>query len=791
MRTGTLAFFASIIVFCVILSRIPHPIFILGFIPITIICYKFLPVKYFIILLAFLLGLSWVWMLAYWQLANMLPHSLEKKTLSISGEIISLPAINNHRAQFEFFISSSSKIIRLSWYAREKMPTLKVGDRWQLQVRLKRPHGTLNPGGFDYERWLFYKKIQATGYVVASNQNHLINSLWYHQPINRLRQILRQHLRIVLQQYSLGGVIIAMIIGDRSGISNNQWQVFRHVGLSHLIAISGLHIGLIAGFSFMLINILWCCLPRLCLLFPATQAAAIAAMLTAVFYSALAGFSLPTQRALIMITMAMLSILWRRSLSWDRVLLITLLIILILDPFAVLTVSFWLSFTAVIIILYGMNGRLKPTGWWWRWGRVQWVVSVGLLPLTLLFFQQYALVSFCANMLAIPWIGFVVLPLCLLATITVLIAPTIGAMLLTWGHALFNLLWPLLVWLSQQRLAYWQHTSAHVWFIIPAIVGVILLLVPRGFPGRWLGGLWLSPMLLLSAASPAYGEMWLSLLDVGQGLATVVRTAHHTLVFDTGTRYNANFDLGKAVVVPFLRQQNVNHINRLVISHGDLDHIGGMHSILQLLTVDSIDTSVVAKVKRLAPVFYAKKTIKLCQKGEHWSWDGVSFTYLYPPPTRLHLANNSSCVLRISNGAATVLLTGDIEAQAERYLVREQASVLPATVLVVPHHGSATSSTLVFVHAVHPQYALVATGYLNRYRLPKRKVIERYRRVNAMILNTVTSGAISLHFDKHGKLILLQRYRQQHQHFWHVYSVIASGAKQSRSSTGSHAQAVG
>lgn len=711
------------------------------------------------ILLCFALGFCWTGLYAHYSLRWTLPKNIEKKTIVVSGNIASIPNRRQDRVGFllktkKIAGRSVNTIIKLNWYSKNT-PMLQLGDEMQLNVRLKRPHGNLNPGGFDYERWLFANHIRAVGYV--RNGKTISHAAEFHDPIGLLRQKINNLLTIFLANKKLGGIIPALVIGDRSGITPEQWQVFRSTGTSHLVAISGLHIGLVSGLVFLIVGFLWKRSSQLLLYIPAPQAAAIAGLLAALIYSALAGFALPTQRALIMITVFMSSILLRRHVAPWSSLTLAMLLILIVDPLATLSASFWLSFAAVFLMIVGLAGRLNQQTLWWKWGRAQWVVAIGLLPISLLWFQQASLIAFLANLIAIPVVGFVVVPLSLVGSLLLLVSTTLGGAVVFLADMALKMVWIYLHWLANFSFANWHVAFVFHWQFVVVALGVLLIIAPRGFPLRKLGMIFLLPLVFIQTPTPQFGNVWFTLLDVGQGLSTVVRTEHHVLVYDTGAKLSPTFDYGKMVLIPFLRVRGINQIDDLIISHGDNDHIGGSQSLLLALPVKNIITSV--------PKRFPDRTAIFCKTGMKWQWDGVYFEILGPPNSKIFQRNNASCVLKITTGKNSVLLTGDIQKPAEKFLLKHESAELHSSILVVPHHGSKTSSSLPFIKSVDPSYALISTGYLNRYRLPSKIVLIRYHQINSTLLGTVNSGAISFQITP-DKLSLPSQYRKTFHHYW-------------------------
>lgn len=693
-------------------------------------------------------GLLWAWLQALLLLAQQLPDGLEGEDVLLQGVVMSIPEANPGRSRFLFAIESMQHQgkevrhpgkVRLSWYRPVEMPA--AGQRWQLQVRLRRPHGMGNPGQFDYQGWLFQQGIRATGYVRMGSATQLLAEDSGRYRLQQLRQQVYGVLQTRLDGHPMAGVASALILGERQGISREQWRTFRETGTSHLVAISGLHVGIVAGLAFFLLRRLW----PWPLLWPAPKAAAIAALLAAVIYAALAGFSIPTQRALIMVTVAMLALIAQRPVQAVRMLALALLLVLLLDPFAVLAPGFWLSFAAVLFILYGMGMRLGSGGWWWRWGRVQVLVAAGLIPFLVFWFQQVPVTGILANLLAVPWVSMVIVPLLLAGTLLLSFWPVVAGLLLK------TAMWSLEIlsfWLDAcARLlpAEWGDMHAVSWTLLPALAGLIWLLAPRGWPSRWLGLSGLLPMLLMRPALPAPGEVWLHVLDVGQGLAVLVRTHKHVLLYDAGPPFGADNDAGQMVILPVLQHYGIRSIDTLLISHADSDHAGGVEAVLEGVEVKHFFAG--------AGEVFASRPHEPCGHGQSWEWDGVQFEILHP---RLPLdagtsRNDGSCVLRVVAGGLSAMLTGDIEEAAEYRLLQDVGLDLSSTVLQAPHHGSKTSSTAAFVAATAPRHVIFSTGYRNRWGFPHEDVLARYRAAGSQVHNTASAGAILVKLLPNGK----------------------------------------
>lgn len=714
------------------------------------------------LLMAIFLGFAWGLWCAHSVAAFSLLPEWEGKPLWIRGKITSLPRVSPYQSSFIFHlenIQNGNKMqrvatsINLSW---SHAPRLRVGDEWVLPVRLKKIHGNMNPGGFDFEAWAFQNGIRAKGYVLEQEKPLFITAHYLCFPIAHLRQYLQAQVQLGLSGSRTSPWLIALMVGERAGISEADWEVLRNTGTNHLMAIAGLHIGFMSALAHCLTVRLWR-RPRLLVLLPAPEAGACASLLMAGFYSALAGFSIPTQRAMVMIAVYLLANLRRRALPLWQAYCLALLIVLLMNPLSLLSSSFWLSFATLALIIYGLGGRVSPEGWWWRWGRPQWVLALGLLPLSLWLFMEYSLVSFFANLIAIPWVGLLILPLCFLSVILLLFCPWLASTSLLLADKSLALLWSLLTWFSQLPWATWHQALPHYGYLLAATGGVLLLLLPAGFPGRSLGLLWLLPILSLKPVRPDFGEVKFSLLDVGQGLSAVVQTQNHVLVFDTGARNGPGADMGESVVVPFLRSQGLRQVDMLVVSHGDNDHSGGAPTLLKQLPVHTLLTSV--------PWLFPSRQADYCLAGKAWDWDGVHFAFLYPLATQLNLNNDSSCVLQVATQTQRLLIPGDIEKTAEKVLLANSAASLAADVLVAPHHGSKTSGLRTFAGRVHPQYVLYAIGYRNRYHFPYPGVVATYRDFGAIQLDTSTLGALQFMMGK-DKLVPLTFYRHAHKHYW-------------------------
>ena len=714
----------------------------------------------------FILGFLWAALYSELTHAPFPDDMLEGKTVMIEGRVLDIPRqLSGRKIRFPFYIDrietnagwqAITGKVRLNWYETTHIPV--AGEVWQLAVRLKRPRGFSNPGGFDYERWLFQQGVRATGYVRKDPRNEQISSSY----INIIRRL--RHRLIALYEesdstLSAASMVRALTIGDRGGISPAQWETLRATGTTHLMAISGLHISLVAGLVFWWVRMVWLRCRGLVEIIPARKAAAAIALVAALLYAMLSGFGIPARRALIMVSVLMLAIVSDRPSSLIYAICLAAVLTLVVDPLSVLSAGWWLSFWAVIVIGYAATGRQGKQGFGHKWVFMHVVLTICMFPLLLNIFQQASLIAPVANFIAVPWVGMVVVPLALIGTLVFTISETIGGVLLDTSARLLDLIWPVLEWLAGMEFSLWQQHQPVAWTLPVAIAGVLLLFVPRGIPGRWLGLLLMVPMFLIRPAVPGKGEAWVTLLDVGQGLSTVIQTERHTLVYDTGPKFSARFDTGQAVVVPFLRYQGIRRVDTLIISHGDNDHIGGARSLLAQYPASRIISSV--------PGELPDNEATLCLRGDQWQWDGVLFTILHPESGDGHEGNNASCVLRVeSSGGQSVLLTGDIEKQAEQALLDEQRDKLPADILIVPHHGSKTSSSREFIEVVNPAFALFPAGYRNRYRFPVPAVVERYASKGAAMYETGRHGAIVLKLASTSGKPEIRLHRDESPHYW-------------------------
>jgi len=705
-------------------------------------------------------GFCWALLHAHLLGPAELPRVWLGKVVEAEGRIAGLPRCTADRCTFFFearrLVSGTAECrgrwrLRLTWYRQP--PGLAPGDRWRLAVKLKPVVGYRNPGSFDYAGWLHARGVRYRGYVRGEGKL-LERGGW---SLDRLRQEISRGIEAGVESPRAAAVMRALAVGDRGGLTSRDRNTFAATGTSHLVAISGLHVGLVAGLAWLLGAFLWRRVPALCARWPARVAAAPLATGAATAYAALAGFSLPTQRALLMLLVVAVARVARRHARPGSVLATALLAVLLWDPAAVREAGFWLSFGAVAILL-----AFSRAGGRWRWFWLQLALSLGLLPV--LSWQQMplSLLSPLVNLAAIPLFSLVVIPGTLLAVALEWLLGWPGG---PWLQAMAWLLERVLEALD--RLARWNPPlSGHEPWLWAGAWLLALLLAWRLRVGsaRHRGAvLALLALFGLGACIPSLhtlppGHFELTLLDVGQGLSAVVRTRNHLLVYDTGPAFPSGFDTGSAVVAPYLKTLGAVRVDRLVLSHGDSDHTGGARGLLARIAADEI---LAGEPRRL----HLDRPVVPCRAGDRWWWDGVRFQVISPAPEAGLRGNDASCVLRISSGGRVLLLTGDIEAAVEEALVTRHGRALRSDLVVAAHHGSASSSTPAFVAATRPAWVLFSSGPGNRWGFPKERVVERWCAAGARPLDTAWEGAIRLRFAP-GLVKVVERYARDHGRYW-------------------------
>ncbi|MEO5658355.1 MAG: DNA internalization-related competence protein ComEC/Rec2 [Polaromonas sp.] len=754
--------------------------------------------------------------------SSALNRALEGRDIVVTGTVLAMPQPGEDALRFRLGIESARldgrrvtlpPQIVLGWYSgflgretksssvestdpselaldlQRKPQPLRAGERWQMTVRLKAPHGNSNPHGFDYELWLWEQGIQATGYVRASTHDApplRLSSSWRY-PVERARQSVREAIYQRVGDRQLAGVLAALVVGDQNAIERVDWDIFRATGVAHLMSISGLHITMFAWLASLLIARLWRksvrLTPRLCLALPASSAGALGGLMLAALYALFSGWGVPAQRTIWMLATVVLLRQSGRQWPWLQTWLLAMAVVVVLDPWSLMQAGFWLSFVAVGVLFatdsgagsarqtsargqFGSQNTVAPWFWpWWlvkpaasllRSAREQWVVTLALTPLSLLLFNQVSLVGLLANAVAIPWVTLVVTPLALLG---VVYAPVWDAAAVSVG----------LLALFLQALASWPLASVSVaaaplWCAVAGVLGGGLLALRLPLNWRVLGIPLLLPVLLWQPARVAPGQFELLAADIGQGNAVLVRTASHSLLYDTGPRFSRESDAGNRVLVPLLRALG-ERIDLLVLSHRDSDHIGGAPAVLAMQPQAGLLSSI-----EDGHELQALRKSTRCVAGQRWDWDGVNFEVLHPAAVDYESANKAnamSCVLRVSNGTQTALLVGDIEAAQELRLAAADPARLKADFLLVPHHGSKTSSSAAFLDAVQPTLALAQAGYRNRFGHPVASVVARYDERGIGLVRSAQCGAGSW---KSAEPRSIDCQRQSDRRYWHLFT---------------------
>jgi competence protein ComEC len=792
-------------------------------------------------------GFGWAAWRAEQRLARALPEEWQQRDIQVTGTIASLPTSDPRSTRFLFDVDSNDanlpgfpRRLQLAWYAEKAQPATYIlpGQRWNLMVRLKRPHGNANWRGFDAEAVALQRNLRAAGYVREPDRARLLGdpepgiTVWLLQWRDRLQRRIHQ----VLPDQEHVGIVVALAIGLQSGISEADWTRFRRTGTNHLVAISGLHVGLVAGFAGWFAAFLWrrsmWCGQAWPLLIPAHSVAAGVAAIVGGIYAGLAGFGIPAQRALWMLIVAAIAFGSGRALAKSNILAWALALVILVDPWAPISAGFWLSFGAVAVIvatlatrfeespdlatLDSQNGRWSPTdktlsaptrqpriagfrvgleenGEEPQFGRgpgggtraagrqrlahfldalkgaarIQWTLTISLVPLTLLWFSQVSLVAPLANAVAIPWVSFLVTPAVLAGVI--LPAP-FDALAFSSAHYLVNLLTEVFDWLAAPGWAVWKAAAPTPLAIGLAMIGLAWWLMPRGWPLRQAVPLTWLPLLWPAPDQPPQGEFKLTVLDVGQGASALIETRNHRLLFDAGPGPEAG-DAGRRIVLPYLRSHGIDRLDAMVISHAHADHAGGAKAVIENVSVDRFIASMPAgnSLWRVASSRGAARS--QCRDGMNWIWDGVRFEMLWPRgAARDADANATSCVLRIAGTGYSALLTGDLTLPGEQSVIasrRAQRRPLHADVLLAPHHGSATSSSLAFLRAVNPVQAVFQVGNLNQYRHPNRVVAKRYLARGISTSRTDQDGAVRFETrtdDWSG--VATRRYRTARVRYW-------------------------
>ena len=719
------------------------------------------------LVVAFAVGVVWTWLRGSAQLPEALPPGVSGTDLTIVGDVVTLPETQAGRVQFDFALRDAGVAglpsrVRLSWFDAARAP--RAAETWQLVVRLRAPRGFSNPGGYDYEGELFRAGIGATGYVRTSPGNRFLGLRAGAYPVLALRAAIVRHIERTLGDSPATGVIAGLAVGASHHISADQWRVFAATGTTHLIAISGLHVTMVAALAMVLAQVMWRLPRRQAPRRARSDVSCLCGAVAALAYAALAGFSVPTQRTVVMLLCALAAIGLRRAQPPANVLALALIAVLLYDPHAVLTAGLWLSFVAVAAIVLGV-GLLERTRPLRAFLATQAVVSVALLPATAWLFGSVSLVAPVANLLAIPLFSGLLVPGTLVGVALILPFAWLGDLALEVTAQVFELSWPAFEWAASLPGGLVHVPAPTPWQALLLGVSALVLMSPLPARLRAPGVLLFIALAWSYPARPATGAFTLTTLDVGQGLSVVVRTRTHVLLYDAGPAFRSGRSAGELVVVPYLHHEGIAQLDMLVTSHADNDHAGGVAAVAQAFTVATARHGGNLERTRGLPS-------SRCQRGEAWIWDDVRFEFLHPTAQGSWSDNDSSCVLSIAAGGVRALLTGDIERAAEEQLLA-RAALPRADVVVVPHHGSRSSSSEAFVSGAQAKVAIVSAGAANRWRFPHDVVVRRWCAAGAQVITSADWGAITITIDPAAGVTAARSHRLEQRRYWHAQTLEA------------------
>lgn len=737
------------------------------------------------VLLGFIIGFCWV----FWQtfFAVNVNESWFGREVEIQGCVVGLPVVREDggRAHIKFSLelqriadveSNSESLLRqadekhaqdwrllkpkiqLSWYlAQAQFDSLntipKPGEQWRFIVKLRANHASMNLGALDYEAWLYQNRIAAKGYVVQKKYTETSNLKLADSDGFDLRYRLAQRLESVFSKSELGGIYEALSYGDKHSIGDGQWQILQNTGTVHLMAISGLHMGIVAALGYWIFKALWWLGLHRIRRFNLLAVAASGALLFATVYLVLAGYAIPTQRAYLMVVAVLLFLFIKREFQPWSALFLAALMVVAWDPRSVLSLGFWLSFLAVALIFSVLQSPyMKRSPRWLQLVWIQLALTFGLAPYLLWTFHFLPSFSLLANLVAVPFVSLIGLPAVFLVAVISLFSPELAADLVPWLDRIWNPVWHYLKMLGNHENAVWSVGGVDLWQVIVlyALLFSVLLFKSirvRGYLGVTLLVFAFGLVSNVSMSRPENGQAWVHVLDVGQGQAIVIETRRHVMVYDTGAKWGDKMDGAKLAILPFLHLHHWPEVDLVMVSHSDIDHAGGLNRLLKRIPVKRVVSGQPQKVE--AMLSDTDFPIRECEAGQNWIWDDVVFQILSPGNNQidpfLTTDNDRSCVLKISvkNGSkpTSVLISGDLSSGAEKRLVEYYGKALQADILVAGHHGSRYSSSSLWLQQVKPEVVLFSSGYRNRYQFPAQTTLQRLASGTTWY-NTACSGGI-------------------------------------------------
>lgn len=679
---------------------------------------------------------------------------------SIQAVITDLPVVSPHKTSFILETADHQKIL-VSHYrgfqtrsATTPIPDYKPGEQYHFEVLLKPPHGTANGVGFDRERWLFRHGIDAVGSIQQVRQSENLRPAFRTSlsiKINQWRHHVSGQLNRLFPDSRSNALLHALSIGDKSRFEPQDHRLFQTTGTAHIIAISGLHIGMVAAIGAGLGLLLFAVFPQQRLPRPLIQV--MIGLSLAVAYAALAGFAVSTQRALIMLSVyACFKWIRRSAYAWD-VWSVSLLLVLISDPLSVLDNGFWLSFWAVAVLIFAFQGRPTSSPNWLNFIKVQWLLLIGMMPLSFLQFGNLKLFTPLVNLIAIPLMTVLLIPFLLVMLFWLHLSPDVPMILVNHLDSVSRLFWRLLDWFDTMAVTPISWSVYGIWSLVLLTLAAIILLMPKAIPQRFWALLLIPIALWPQTDRPAVGHFRADILDVGQGTSVLIRTRNHHILYDVGARFPSGYNFADATIVPLLKHHRIHYLDRVILSHKDNDHAGAYPALNKAIKIgQTLSTD-----GRHMP----------CVAGQTWTWDQVRFEIISPYNLQPYLNNNSSCVLKVNGSGFSFLLTGDIEQAVEYRLSHHHRQQIQSDVLLIPHHGSNTSSTSEFVSAVNPQLAINSSGAYNQFKHPTSQVSAVYASLNIPIIDTQNSGRITL-TTSHDSMdeFQIEQFRQQNPRFW-------------------------